>query len=415
MLGLAGHATHFAALFATAGLCLTWPADNLARPRFRALAAGVMFGLSLLMKQHAAVFCLWAIGMLLGVLHHSNVSRPERTRRVVFLCLGVVLPFAVTCFWLWHAGVFAKFWFWTIDYARHYAVQTPLRYVWYAFQYGFISGATQRTRVFWLLVPIALFLIWRDPQQRQQRLALISFFVAAFLTTVPGLIFRDHYFLLLLPAVAVVIGIAINSAGQLRAETEISPMMRRCPLIAYAVISIWTIFAQRDVWFQMNTLQAANFIYPGNPFPQSAQIAEFIIDNSPTNSRVAILGSEPQIYFLSHRRSATGYIYMYPLMESQPFATQMQTEMIKEIETTKPETIVFVSVKYSWVVRPESNRKVLDWWVYGYHTNYEAIGGLPVTTGDQPGALSVYRRKEPGATPEPSPPAPAATGETQAR
>jgi len=106
---------------------------------------------------------------------------------------------------------------------------------------------------------------------------------------------------------------------------------------------------------------------------------------------------------------------MYPLMESQPFATQMQTEMIKEIETAKPETIVFVSVKYSWVVRPESNRKVLDWWVYGYHTNYDVLGGLPVTTGSQPGALSVYRRKDLGATPQPSPLAPAATGETQTR
>jgi hypothetical protein len=27
-----------------------------------------------------------------------------------------------------------------------------------------------------------------------------------------------------------------------------------------------------------------------------------------------VLGSEPEIYFLSHRRAATGHIYTYPLM-----------------------------------------------------------------------------------------------------
>jgi len=47
-----------------------------------------------------------------------------------------------------------------------------------------------------------------------------------------------------------------------------------------------------------------------------------------------VLGSEPQIYFYSGRRSATGYLYMYSLTEEQKYALRMQKEMIGEIEKT---------------------------------------------------------------------------------
>ena len=59
MLGLAGHATHFAAFFATAGLCLMWKARQNGR-WLAVFAAGCLFGLAVLMKQHAALIGLWA-------------------------------------------------------------------------------------------------------------------------------------------------------------------------------------------------------------------------------------------------------------------------------------------------------------------------------------------------------------------
>ena len=57
-----------------------------------------------------------------------------------------------------------------------------------------------------------------------------------------------------------------------------------------------------------------------------------IKSGSTKNTRVAVLGSEPEILFYSGRRSATGYIYMYPLMEKHSYASRMQEEMIRELE-----------------------------------------------------------------------------------
>ena len=54
-------------------------------------------------------------------------------------------------------------------------------------------------------------------------------------------------------------------------------------------------------------------MYLESPFPEAIQIANYIRTHTGKDSRIAILGSEPEIPFYADRRSATGYIYMYGL------------------------------------------------------------------------------------------------------
>jgi hypothetical protein len=89
---------------------------------------------------------------------------------------------------------------------------------------------------------------------------------------------------------------------------------------------------------------------------------------------VAILGSEPEIYFYAHRHSATGYIYAYPLMEPQPYAEKMQKEMSSEIEAAHPEFIVLVNLPVSWLRRAGSSRFILDWAQKYVSENYKLDG-----------------------------------------
>jgi len=56
---------------------------------------------------------------------------------------------------------------------------------------------------------------------------------------------------------------------------------------------------------------------------EAIAVAKLLRENSADTARVAVMGSEPEIYFLSRRHSATGYIYTYGLMEPQPFARRM--------------------------------------------------------------------------------------------
>ena len=66
-------------------------------------------------------------------------------------------------------------------------------------------------------------------------------------------------------------------------------------------------------------------------------------------------------FFDARRRSATGYIYTYGLMEMQPLALQMQKEMIAEIEAAKPKYIVFAKFRCSWLLTAEVGEGDLQW------------------------------------------------------
>jgi hypothetical protein len=111
-----------------------------------------------------------------------------------------------------------------------------------------------------------------------------------------------------------------------------------------------------------------------NPFPESIKIGEYIRSQSDPAETVAVLGSEPQIYFYAHRHSATGYIYTYALMEPQPYAHQMQEEMIREIEAAHPRFLVLVVMNKSWLAARDSDRTIFKWADAYCDTNYEEIG-----------------------------------------
>ncbi len=110
-----------------------------------------------------------------------------------------------------------------------------------------------------------------------------------------------------------------------------------------------------------------------NPYSEALEVAEYIKLHSAPEDRIAVLGSEPEIYFYSDRLSASGYIYMYALMEPQPYAKYMQQEMIKEIESSNPIFVVDVHVRKSWLKSSTSEDEIFTWREQ-YLRDYEKVG-----------------------------------------
>jgi hypothetical protein len=140
----------------------------------------------------------------------------------------------------------------------------------------------------------------------------------------------------------------------------------------YASLLVFTVVKTSGAWFVF-AKQGAHALYGAELFPEAETVSKFIRDNSKPDAQIAVLGSEPEICFLAHRHSATGYIYMYPLMEPQMFAGAMQREMIREIETNAPEFVVFVNRDFSWEQKPQSDVTIFKWWD-DYQTNYTTVG-----------------------------------------
>jgi len=200
-----------------------------------------------------------------------------------------------------------------------------------------------------------------------------------------GFHFRPQYFLLMLPALALLAAIGLDALSSLLASR--SSALRRGVTLAVAVAALGQpLYASRDVLFELGPAQVSRAIYGRNPFPESVEIARYIREHTAPGDRVAVVGSEPQIYFYAGRRSATGYIYTYPLMELQPYAAAMQQQMIREIETADPRYLVFVRATGSWLVREASDQTIFGWFGQ-YQRSFTRVGVVDIVSRRE----SVYR------------------------
>ena len=126
MLGMAAHATHFVAFFGLAGPICSGGTCNRAAGG-RQLASGLLMGIAFLMKQQGVFLMIFGGGFLL--LLGLRLAAYPRKRLPVALglySLAAVLPYGLICLWLWRAGVWEKFWFWTVEYASKYVQNVPL-------------------------------------------------------------------------------------------------------------------------------------------------------------------------------------------------------------------------------------------------------------------------------------------------
>src|SRR5207249_9230878 len=130
--------------------------------------------------------------------------------------------------------------------------------------------------------------------------------------------------------------------------------------------------------FSMSTRALSRTKFGNNPFLEAVDIGAYIRDRTTADDRIAVIGSEPEIYFYADRKAATGYIYTYALMEPQPFAATMQKEMIREIEAAHPRFLVFSWVDVSWLKQPHSDEGIVEWGRAYVRQCYDPVGVVDI-------------------------------------
>jgi hypothetical protein len=235
----------------------------------------------------------------------------------------------------------------------------------------------------WSLAGLGIPLVLFSPSVRKWRFFALGFVFFSFLAVCPGWYFRGHYFLLLLPAAGLLTGFTAQAMS--RWIFEAWPFLSRDAIttLLFLPVFVWSLLECRTFLFRLTPTQASRVIYGGDPFPESVEISRYLAEHCPPRSRIAIIGSEPQIYFYSRRRSATGYIYTFPLMEPQPFALDMQRDMIHEIEATDPDYVVFVNIQGSWQAQPDSPTVIFDWFRDYQRKQLELVAIVRILSSDR--------------------------------
>jgi len=359
VLGLAAQTEHFVVLFALVGMVATFHACK--SPRWIwLLFAGLCFGAAMLVKQHAAVF----LGAGWAILWFRSAEKPWL--KAIWIMVGAGVPICLTAIWMWSAGVLDRFFFWTVQYSAVYAAPIApdkaahhllltLKAIWNAsplLSCVSIAGAVS--------------VVAKVGSSREARL-LCGLWALSLLAILPGLYFRRHYFVLLLPAAAISAGYAVDLLAR---------WLDR-PQAAGAIAAVVVVLSIADPAWQLigrTPAEVSRMQYGNSPFVDAVAVGEYIRNNSAADGEVAVIGSEPEIYFYANRRSATPFVYTYEMMRTHDYASEMQRELIGDVEQNEPEYLVFVGYLSSWLMEPGADQTLLNWFAEYSRQNYEKVG-----------------------------------------
>jgi hypothetical protein len=417
--GINAHATHFVVLAALGAILVLLRAQESGR-----LAAffwsGALFGVAFLMKQPGGAFAMFGFSVVLWTAwRRQPPDWKTGGSRLAVYSLGVAVPIVLTGLILWRAGVWDKFWWWTVIYARVHA--TALSWGDGMTRLGnYVKGVRWDWSFWWLaLGGWCCALVGKGRAGEKFFFTSFLFFSAA--AVLPTLNFSGHYFVLMEPAVALLAARALTAAAAgLAAQPR--AVLRGAPWILIGLAWAGVAWTHRVVFFEWGPEEAARRMYPENDFQVYPVIADYFRTHSPPTATFAVLGSEPELLFYAHRRSVTGYIYMYDLVGEQPFRKRMEKDMISEVEQGSPDFVVFVNLLFSWLPYPPQNLDAIKEWMIKYtDAYYEPYGVVTFPPSQNPPNqsspnqyymgpdcfqkippghrfITIFQRKQPGST-----------------
>ena len=218
--GLHAHATHFISPFVVGALILLVKDFT----PLRLFGAGALLGAGVLMKQPAMFFAAFAVVYVF-------IVSTRRPRDLGMVAAGGAAVAAIAASALAATGVFGRFWFWTISYAREYVTSIP-----FGEGLGYLGrnlgGIIGFAPAIWLVAAAGVvFLLQRGASR--ERVFVFGFLIAGLLATTPGFYFRHHYFIVVFPAIALLAGAAVALAPR--------TLPRHAPALAAVVALVLTI------------------------------------------------------------------------------------------------------------------------------------------------------------------------------
>ncbi len=178
--------------------------------------------------------------------------------------------------------------------------------------------------------------------------------------------------------------VVFEAASEFFARRKFPFSSTTIPAVIFAIALGSMLIKENAIFFRLTPVQACRVIYGANPFPEAVEISRYLASHCAPDARILVLGSEPEIYFYSHRRSATSYICTFPLVERQPYAAAMQKDMIREIEQANPEYVVYVHIRTSWLQSDDNaDKRITDWFETYARKHLQPVGQVEILSDKQ--------------------------------
>lgn len=163
----------------------------------------------------------------------------------------------------------------------------------------------------------------------------LSLLAGALLSVATGKAFYPHYFLFLIPFMAM--GLGLGAAQLLDRNFK-----KACYILVLTVLLVSVIVSIK--YLRMSPEDIFEMSYGGvMPFHQSISISNYLKSQTNKDSTVYIIGSEPQILFYSGLKSPGRFFYFYPLMVQTKYKDTYREEAIITLRNNMPDYLILVN------------------------------------------------------------------------
>ncbi len=338
--------------------------------------SGLMLGMSALVKQNGLFFIAFA-GVM--IVCHYVLTRPA-DRKALFRNTGLyaagVATMLLLCFavMLLH-GAWDQFIFWTYDYARSYSSAIPLADGLKLF-FSTLGRVMDNYTLFWLLALVGLLLaVFADTGLGIFKKIFFSLFtLLSFVAIAPGLRFYGHYWIFLMPCIALLAGLFFYTARALLRKNFSAQVSGGIAAGIFLLAVISNIARKQDYYFSPNPKKILREVYGMNPFPEAKVVGDYIKQRTTAQDKIAVLGSEAEVYFYADRRCPSRHCDAAGLLNAHPVSSGFQREFIRDVEAAKPKYFVLFNNPISLMVFPGADTTLFGWFNTYVPRNYRLVG-----------------------------------------
>jgi len=274
--------------------------------------------------------------------------------------------------------------FFVYDIPKYYVNRIPLEEGMKYFEYS-KDAIVMNYKFFWIHGCIAVFLCIAKTVSWKNKAFILSLAVLSFMTIVPGYYFYGHYWIQVIPGLAVLSGVTFFYVSTIvKNQFKLSPSrITYIYLGIFAILTFSHINKLKQYYFSPNYDAILRAVYGNNPFPESMAIANYINSISKPEDQMAVFGSEPQLFIYTNKTSPTRHVFFSTIVASIPEHKKFQREFVSDIEKAKPKYFVFFRHSVSLLVQANTDQYVFEWANKYIQENYKLIGLVDMPDGQQ--------------------------------
>jgi hypothetical protein len=373
--GFTVQSEHIVALFAAgAFLSLFYYFDS--KKIWQLILSGVLFSLAFQVKQTSFFYGLLAGALI--ILQWLFTGRENIKRFVLHILIfisAVLIPIAIDLLLIYMNGAWSDFTLWFFDIRNQYTslitFNDGLKYL-----EGSFNAIYKNYKFLWIIAFLGTATVFLTNLSLWKKISIAGLNIAGFLTIVPGYHYYGHYFLQWIPALSINGAIFIFSIQHILKNKM---QLGIASTVVAFIIILLPVFANLSslskYYFNPNHTQILREVYGINPFPESKVIADKLNTLMKEEDKLAVFGTEIQMYVYTNKKSpsrfaGSGALLEFPVAQSEDW----QKEFISDVEKAAPKYLVFFSHPISWMMNSKSKNLIFPWFDKFSAANYRLIG-----------------------------------------